>query len=219
MKLHIIMLSGGLDSSGLLFKILEESKNKEDVMVFGHYVNMNNFHDNGKAEELAVKRVVDYALNNYNNFVFKSSSFEYKPHAYKTSECIIVVGFIMAIFTQDVIEDMRHRKGQLPYVRTYMPADNKEWRPDNKSRWGPQWETQQKVFEAAFHEYAIKFNIPIPEIELPFIDVERKQIYKYIPDELKDKIWSCRCPNKVGDEFSACGECVACKKNKGIDTV
>jgi hypothetical protein len=205
------MLSGGLDSTGLLFKILEESKNEEDTLVYGHYVNLNNFYDHGKAEHIAVKHIVDYALNNYDNFRFKSSSFEYKPHAYKTSECNIVYGFVMAIFTQDIILDIIHRKNQIPYVRVYQTVDNSEY---NNLDWTQRWETQKKVFEASFHEYILKNNVPIPEIELPFIDLDRKQIHKYIPDELKDKTWSCRCPNKVGDECSSCGECESCLENK-----
>lgn len=216
MKIHIVMLSGGLDSTALLFKLLEETKEEEDTIVYGHYINFSYIYEENQFEAETVTHIVRYATMNYLNFKFSNSTFNFRPSAYKVSENITTAGFIQAMVALDLFHRYWGITGQMPFIKTYFSADATEWPEETKPQWTPRWETQKKVFKAVFHEFELANNLHAPELETPLENITRDKLVEIIPEELRKRIASCRRPQRVNDEWLPCGDCVKCDHDRRL---
>lgn len=48
----------------------------------------------------------------------------------------------------------------------------------------------------------------------PVIDYTKKDIYDFLPEDLRNMAWTCRTPQKINGVFTKCGNCKSCNELK-----
>ena len=205
----IIMLSGGSESTALLFKEIKELK-KEDRLIV-HHVHLVNTEDRYEAEEYAVRNIVNIARG-YTDFIFTNSRFDY-PDILSNGYCgmdIHTIGFISGHITKQTSVAFNTNDIQVLFGAS---LDDEGDAFFDSSRY--------KMMISAFNShfiYELENKIEAPKLYFPYIDIKLKDQFKYIPYEVEEYIISCRHPVKINNKFLRCGNCQTCKKiqNAGL---
>jgi len=216
-KYYLIMISGGLGSTGLLYKLLEENKDNKDVCICGHFVNIPATNNRTKAEYRAIRRILKKVFLKYPRFEFSSSRFSYNWKSYKEAD-VIVAGFHGAYIAKNIMLRHYNTFNEWPEVIVYQGTDQDEWPEEERDDWSVRWETEKAVFDASFKDFNI-LGIKPPIISLPFLNTTRKEIVEYIPKDILKLMWSCRTPYEVDGEYVPCGVCKQCVFNKEIGVI
>jgi tRNA(Ile)-lysidine synthase TilS/MesJ len=69
----LVMFSGGLDSTAMLVKLLEETKDELRV----HHIRMANKEGRAEAEQAAVERIVAWCRDHYRPFRYSESALDF----------------------------------------------------------------------------------------------------------------------------------------------
>ena len=213
-KYIIVLFSGGIDSTGLLFKLLNEHGNSEDVSIIAHYVNIPSTNFRGKAEKEAVRKVVKYCHKRYSNFEFSSSTFAYSFQTNKAAD-VVVVSFYGAYVARNVFGRHMQITGEEPIIEVTRGANASETA-------GPALVEKRLMSQQVFYGFLLglkRLGYNGPELVLPAIDMTHEDLYKLIPDELKGKTWSCRGANEIDGEYVPCGVCIPCHKDKEMGVI
>ena len=93
------MFSGGLDSTGALWNLLQDPKNKLHL----HHLHLVNPTKRAVAEQLAIKKILSYLSKEYpnNNYKYSESYHEYPYYSYLSQ----VIGTKTVIHNQNLISD------------------------------------------------------------------------------------------------------------------
>ena len=211
--IKLIMWSGGVDSTGLLFKTLQEYKESTIIL---HHINLRNIstHRN-EAEDQAVKDMVKYIHKHYDNILFTASSFHYEAKGMKLTDTF-VVAYIASMVAYDFLYVWFNDTGEYPEIEAMIA-----WERTEEEIEGPRAEyneiKMQENFNLAFNDFD-KRGIPAPKLTIAFNEkvgyIGKQKTYDYIPDEIKHLVTSCRHPEVIGSKFAPCGICKPCKTNK-----
>lgn len=188
MPTTLIHLSGGLDSTYVLYKHLSDFPS-EKVLI--HHVNLHHKDENRLNEELkAVSQITEWLSKNVSsNFIYHESSFDYGSLPRIAVKDIQVVSFFTAIILRtpsfNTIRKIKFgwHKGEV--------AQNEALRALKVTRVLKSLETRE-----------IQYSFPIA-------DKSRKEMYNELPAELLALVKSCRKPHIYG---GPCYECKTCKE-------
>ena len=189
----LAMLSGGLDSTAMLVKLLAETGDALRV----HHIRMVNREGRDRAEQRAVEAIVEYCRARYRPFRYSESALDFSaleaiPIDY------ISIAFVACQVAIDTPGCSRIAVGSLA-------ADT-----DIVNRTA----RQKRVFEVMYECYrARKLGEPKVEWVLPVYDTPKGVLAAALPQELLDLTWSCRTPL---EGFKACGVCKACRVRQGL---
>lgn len=191
------MFSGGLDSTAMLVKLLEETKDELRV----HHIRMANTENRAAAEQAAVERIVAWCRERYRPFRYSESALDFTaleaiPIDYL---CIAFVACQVAIDTPGC-------------DRIAVAALARDTDIENRSA------RQRRVFETLHECYrARKLGEPNVRWIYPVYDATKAQLAARLPRQLVDLTWSCRRPvQESNGVFRPCGTCKACLARQGV---
>lgn len=183
----LAMYSGGLDSLGMVYKLLTEDQYKGyDIHI--HHIHNKNIENRHRAEAIAV----DIALKELKNLGFK--------FAYSESEIGTVPFGNNFLFDTDSIN----------FFAGYICSVN----PDIKAvAMGMQSnDANQRLEERRVRANKILQAFTNVQKLFPVVDMTKREIYDILPESLRDKFWSCRRPVYTEKNITPCGRCDTCVK-------
>ena len=188
----LILLSGGVDSVGMLYRILSENK----CRVYVYHVNMENRERRHEAESKAVKKTVKILQDMGYKFHYHETSFSFNRKGFIGFD-VDIVWFLAAQFCIG--------EKQVKYVMSGRNKDDGE-RNTAAARGARCTDLFHKGMEDIVKEQ--------PKTVRPVIDLYKKEIVDMLPPQLVQSSWSCRTPRNKGGVFERCGRCITCKEIK-----
>ena len=197
----LVLLSGGVDSTGLLYKCLNDSKYSHlDVHV--HHVNIITRLKKHIPEAIACKNIVEWLREKNYSFEYTESTVDlssvFKDRVpWDTEICWSIAAMICQI------------DSSIKWASTGRKLDDS----------GPAEEEEtRKRLDTLFHymtssewrNYEGVKNLPV------IAHMTKKEIWNYLPVELREMTWYCSVPLYNGDEIKACGLCHTCCDMKKI---
>src|SRR5688572_16255088 len=184
------MFSGGLDSTAMLVKLLDETADELRV----HHIRMVNKEKRDRAEQRAVEAIVAYCRRHYRPFRYSESGLEFEELE------AIPIDYLSIAFVacQVAIDTPGCRRVAIGALAADTDIVNRTAR-------------QRRVFDAMYECYrARKLGEPQVEWAFPVYHAAKAELAAALPQQLLDLTWSCRRPVPANDGWLACGACKAC---------
>ncbi len=188
------MFSGGMDSTAMLLKLLEETDHELHV----HHVRMLNRQGRDGAEQQAVEAILAWCRGRHRPFRYSESALDFReleaiPIDY------LCVAFAACQAAIDTPGCDRIAVGTLA-------SDLDEARRAVTA-------AQRRVFEALYACYRAR-DVGEPGIEwiYPVYDMTKAEVALRLPPELRPVVWSCRRPVHTPSGYRPCGMCKPCRK-------
>jgi 7-cyano-7-deazaguanine synthase in queuosine biosynthesis len=192
----LCMYSGGIDSTGMLYKLLTD-KQYSDYDIHVHFVVNMNREKRYVAEMLAVKNCLAWFRNNCRSFIYTENTmdFSFLKGAFPWDSDIInfTAGEIV------ILSSYLYKYVTIGQTKTDFERINDTTRI-NKTR---------KILDLLLSIYDKKV-----EKIYPLIDLTKTEIWNMIPVELRKNTWSCRNPIYVDGIPVVCGKCITCNEMK-----
>ena len=193
----LAMFSGGLDSTAMLVRLLEETPDELRV----HHIRMENRERRADAEQAAVEQIVDWCRRRYRPFRYSESALDFTgleaiPIDYL---CIAFVACQVAIDTPGC-------------NRIAVASLARDTDIENRSA------RQRRVFDTLYECYrARKLGEPGVQWIYPVYPSSKADLAARLPRELVELTWSCRRPvHESNGRFRPCGACKACLARQGV---
>lgn len=179
------MYSGGLDSLGMVYKLLSEEAYK-DYSIHIHHVHNKNIENRWRAEAITVDMAVKElkALG----FIFAYSESEIgsvafgKQFMFDTDSMNFFAGYVCSV------------NPDIKKVAMGMQANDANQRLEERRIRG------NKILQAFTDAEKI----------FPVMNMTKREIYDSLPGSLRDKFWSCRLPQYTEKSIAPCGRCDTC---------
>jgi 7-cyano-7-deazaguanine synthase in queuosine biosynthesis len=188
-QIILAMYSGGLDSLGMVYKLLTEDEYK-DYRIHIHHVHNKNVENRHKAEALAV----NIALKELKRLSFE---FDYTESEIGTSP-----------FGQHFMYDTDTMNFFAGYVCSVNPNITKVAMGMQANDYS------QRLEERRIRGNKILLAFTAAEKIYPVLDLTKREIYEMLPDSLRNMFWSCRRPVYTEKNIAPCGRCDTCCKLK-----
>ena len=181
------MYSGGLDSLGMIYKLLTDPEYKDYVLHIHHVHNRNVEHRN-QAEAVVVERVLKELEKLGFSFVYSESEIASQPYngkfMYDTDSINFFAGYICSV------------NPRIKKIAMGMQANDHNHSLEERR-------IRANAILAAF--------TPVEKI-YPVLDMTKREIYDSLPVTLKNMFWSCRRPVYSEKNIAPCGRCDTCVK-------
>jgi len=190
------MYSGGLDSTAMLVRLLQETRDPLRV----HHIRMDNREKRAAAEQRAVNAVLPALRARYRDFAYSESGLDF------TSLEAIPIDYISIAFVacQVVIDTPGCSRIAVASLSQDTDIVNRSAR-------------QRQVFDTMYSCYrARKLGEPVVEWIYPVYHSTKAELAALLPAEIRDLTWSCRTPVTDGGGFRPCGACKACRARSRI---
>lgn len=179
----LLMFSGGLDSTGALWKLLQDTNNKIHL----HHLRLVNKENRTKAEDIAVKNIVDY-VNQIRPVNYSQSYHEYPSYnnafIWDSDLYNFIAGTICISLPNIKIVAIGRTKSDTGIEERSIRGTN-----------------------------ILKLLSPNVKKIYPVGDMTKIEIYDMLPKELRDMTWSCRTPIYIDEnKIKQCGKCKACRE-------
>ena len=192
----LVMFSGGLDSTAMLVKLLEETKDELRV----HHIRMANKEGRDDAEQRAVGAIVAWCGERYRPFRYSESGLDF------TALDAIPIDYLSIAFVacQVAIDTPRCNRIAVGALARDTDIENRSAR-------------QRRVFEELYACYRAR-KLGEPEVEwlYPVYRETKQALAARLPRELVELTWSCRRPLRDAEGWRPCGACKACLARQGI---
>jgi 7-cyano-7-deazaguanine synthase in queuosine biosynthesis len=191
----LAMYSGGLDSLGMVYKLLTDPAYKE-YSIHIHHIHNRNIENRDRAEAVVVELVLKELKRLDFNFVYSESQIASQPYNGKflfDSDTInFFAGYICSV------------NPGIVNVAMGMQANDA-----NQSL-----ELRRKRADAILAAFTTVKKI------FPVLEMTKREIQDSLPDSLKKMFWSCRRPVYAEKNIAPCGQCDTCVKlrDQGIIT-
>jgi len=191
--LKIVMFSGGLDSTFILWFYL--TKTKFDVHV--HHIRIrNSISKRWEKEDEAVKNIIEYCKENYRKFTYSESAFDFFGFP-NVNWDVDVAGFVGTMVARSLI--IYRNEEPLNRPMTICVGACKDD--------GINEHRQLGILDGIIRNSSLLEPTTTPRAERIASNMTKKQMLEKMPKELSDLTWSCRIP-KAG---KPCGKCKSCK--------
>lgn len=198
MKKILCMFSGGLDSIGMLYKLLTEDEYINHI-IHVHHINMINIENRSEAEKIAVNNCCSWFRKNGKSFIYTENTIDFSfmknNFPFDVDVVYFVAGQIISI-SSDVYEYLTI--GQTKTDLAHVHGNN-----------GINFSRSKKLLDTML----LYYNKEVTRI-FPVMDYSKKEIYDFLPNELKNMSWTCRWPKKINGKFVKCENCQSCKELK-----
>lgn len=194
-KVMLVMFSGGLDSTGMLYHLLT-SPEYESVNFHVHHVNIFNIEKRAAAESMAVKNILTYFNDKqYRKFSHSFSDIAFHVYNDKFLWDVDVIAFMSGYITSCISEiesiAIGATKGELDSPTLV----------ENQKR--------AKKILSSFTEVQKVY---------PVSHLSKKELYDMLPVDLRELTWSCRTPSYTDKGLPVkCGKCKPCKDLVSIE--
>jgi 7-cyano-7-deazaguanine synthase in queuosine biosynthesis len=190
------MLSGGLDSTAMLVKLLAESDDELRV----HHIRMVNREERADAEQAAVESIVAWCAARYRPFRYSQSGLDF------AGLDAIPIDYVCIAFVacQVAIDTPRCNRIAVAALARDTDIENRSAR-------------QRRVFETLYECYrARKLGEPEVQWVYPVYHSTKRELGAALPRELVELTWSCRRPVHDAERWRPCGACKACLARQEI---
>jgi 7-cyano-7-deazaguanine synthase in queuosine biosynthesis len=188
-QIILAMYSGGLDSLGMVYKLLTEDEYK-NYSIHIHHVHNKNVENRWRAEQLAVDIAVKELKRLEFKFDYTESEIGTQPFGqnfmYDTDSMNFLAGYVCSA-------DPRIVK-----VAMGMQANDNNQRLEERRIRG------NKILSAFTNAEKI----------YPVLDLTKREIYDMLPETLRNMFWSCRRPVYSEKNIAPCLKCDTCVKLK-----
>ena len=200
----LCMYSGGIDSTGVLHQLMTNEKYIEHPLIV-HHIHIFNRENRAKAESSAVKAVLTYYQKNVDRkFLVTESTFNTMGFAPLKSVRFPFDMDVCAFFSGNICA-ARKDIGMVAMGRTKTDVDSG----------GDNFMLRMKRAQAIFKSVLSLERKDIPEYIFPVVDFTKKEIWEFLPEEVRTNTWWCRRPiYEEGKAPKACGKCPTCKAVK-----
>jgi len=194
--LILCMFSGGLDSVGVLYRLLTAPEYEEyDIHV--HHMHLLNRDERGEAEAHAVKAL-------YRAFR------EETGRSFTTTENVMEYRFLEGtfIFDSDLAAFLSANIVRaIPRITKVAIGRTKTDVQDAKSDFIRRMQRTQNIFDEV-----LSLEEAAAERMFPVVDYTKAEIYQMLPESIRKHAWSCRNPVYYDDKPSEpCGVCHTCE--------
>ena len=183
------MYSGGLDSLGMIYKILTDPEYK-DYKLHIHHVHNKNVERRCQAEAQAVEKAITELERLGFDFAYSESEISTQPFGHRflfdTDSMNFFAGYVCSV------------NPNIKKVAMGMQAND----------------ANQALEERRVRAAKILSAFTDAEKIFPVMDMSKREIYDSLPESLRDKFWSCRTPVYTEKNIAPCGKCDTCVKLK-----
>jgi 7-cyano-7-deazaguanine synthase in queuosine biosynthesis len=186
-QIILAMYSGGLDSLGMIYKLLTDPEYK-DYALHIHHVHNRNVENRDKAEAIVVPMVLKELERLGHSFIYSESEIGSQPYN----------GNYM--FDSDTMN----------YFAGYICSANPTIK---KVAMGMQANDHNLALEER-RKRADKILAAFTDVGkiYPVLDLTKREIYDSLPESLRNMFWSCRHPVYTEKNIAPCGKCDTCVK-------
>jgi 7-cyano-7-deazaguanine synthase in queuosine biosynthesis len=183
----LAMYSGGLDSLGMIYKLLTDPEYK-DYRLHIHHIHNRNVENRDRAEAIVVPMVLKELERLGFDFVYSASEISSQPYGqhflYDTDSINFFAGYICSA------------NPRIEKIAMGMQANDANQRLEDRRK-------RADAILAAFTSVGKIY---------PVLDMTKREIYDSLPDSLKNMFWSCRRPVYSEKNITPCGRCDTCVK-------
>lgn len=200
------MFSGGVDSTGVLHELLNNDKYKPFSLII-HHIHIWNRENRALAELNAVKSI----LNHYQgdeSFIFSQSTFDTRGFAVLKSNRFPMDMDVCA-FTASQICAAR------PDVKYVAMGRTKTDVASGGENFNKRMQRAQAIFKSSL---SLEQHKPAEYI-FPVVDYTKKEIWEFLPPEVRSATWWCRRPIYEDKLAKPCGGCITCKEMKEFERI
>ncbi|CAB4129154.1 hypothetical protein UFOVP112_252 [uncultured Caudovirales phage] len=183
----LAMYSGGLDSLGMIYRLLTDPEYR-DYELHVHHVHNQNVEQRHKAEAVAVKVALTELERLGFKFVYSESQIGSQPYngqfMFDSDSINFFAGYICSV-NPNIVQ-----------VAMGMNANDANQSLEHRRK------RADKILGAFTDVKKI----------YPVLDMTKREIYDSMPESLRTKFWSCRKPVYTGNKIDLCGVCDTCVK-------
>lgn len=197
----LLMFSGGLDSTGALWQLLQNKEHKIHI----HHLYLLNKQHRAEAEQRSVKNILSYMSTKSYNFKYSESYHEYPFYSYidtintETKEVSVIQNFIPDSDIYNFIAGT---------ICLSLPTIKKVAIGRTQSDYGLSIDERTTRANKLLELFA-----PNVKKIYPVIHLTKTEIYNMLPEEIRNMTWSCRNPITIDkDTFKECGKCKTCQE-------
>lgn len=184
-KTILVMYSGGLDSLGMVYKLLTDPEYKNYILHL-HHIHMKNFENRDRAEAIAVKLAMEELERLGFSFMYSESSITvpmyHNQFMFDTDALNFFAGYICSL------------NPDIEMVAMGMNATDSNHSLEERRK-------RANNILAAF--------TPIKKI-YPVLNMSKREIYDSLPETLRNIFWSCRTPIYEDEKIHPCRKCPTC---------
>ena len=178
----LAMYSGGLDSLGMVYKLLTEDQYK-DYFIHVHHVHNKNVENRWRAEKIAVDQAVKELQVLGFDFLYSESEIGSQPYGkrflFDTDTMNFFAGYICSVNPNIKLVAMGMQAND-----ANQSLEDRRVRANNILR---AFTDAEKIF--------------------PVETMTKREIYDMLPASLRNLFWSCRRPVYTEKSISPCGVC------------
>ena len=186
-QIILAMYSGGLDSLGMIYKLLTDPEYKDYVLHI-HHIHNRNVEHRDRAEGIVVPLVLKELEQLGFSFVYSESEIASQPYneqfMYDTDSINFFAGYICSV------------NPRIKKVAMGMQANDANHSLEERRI------RANKIFTAFTDAEKI----------FPVLEMSKREIYDSLPESLRDMFWSCRRPVYSEKNIAPCGKCDTCAK-------
>jgi 7-cyano-7-deazaguanine synthase in queuosine biosynthesis len=183
----LAMYSGGLDSLGMIYKLLTDPEYKDHKLHI-HHIHNRNVENRDRAEGIVVPMVLKELERLGFDFVYSSSEISSQPYGmkflYDSDTINFFAGYICSA-NPDIVK-----------VAMGMQANDGNHALEERRK-------RADRILAAFTD--VKKIYPV-------LDMTKREIYDSLPESLRNMFWSCRRPVYTEKSIAPCQKCDTCVK-------
>ncbi len=183
----LAMYSGGLDSLGMIYKLLTDPE-YQDYRLHIHHIHNHNIENRDQAEAIVVPMVLKELKQLGFTFDYSESKISSQPYGlnflYDSDTINFFAGYICSA------------NSNIVKVALGMQANDFNHSLEDRRK------RADKIL-AAFTDVGKIY---------PVLDLTKREIYDSLPDSLKNMFWSCRRPVYKEKSIAPCGLCDTCVK-------
>ena len=186
-QIILAMYSGGLDSLGMIYKLLTDPEYKAYKLHI-HHIHHRNVENRDRAEAVAVNLATKELKRLGFDFDYSESEIGTQPYGvnflFDTDSINFFAGYVALA------------NPEIKLVAMGMQANDANQRLEERRV------RANKIFTAFTDAKKI----------FPVLEMTKREIYDSLPDTLRNLFWSCRRPVYTEKNIAPCGKCDTCVK-------
>ena len=194
MKSILCLFSGGIDSTGVLYKLLT-SQEYMRYSIHSHFIKIINRENRHIAETRAVESCVAWLKENCRSFTYTENLMDFSSF----KNFLLWDSDITFFMAAEIIAASDNMYKYVAHGVTKTDVDF--------ANYGRRIERSTNILTSIVSSY----NKSIEKL-YPIKDLTKQQVWDMLPDELRKHTWSCRRPIYTGDTHKPCGMCKTCKQ-------
>jgi 7-cyano-7-deazaguanine synthase in queuosine biosynthesis len=185
----LAMYSGGLDSLGMIYKLLTDPE-YTDYKLHIHHIHQHNVENRSRAEKITVEMALKELERLGFKFTFSESQIGTQVYngkfLYDTDSINFFAGYICSV------------NPNIKKVAMGMQANDYDIALEDRRK-------RADAILAAFTNVGKIY---------PVLNMTKREIYDSLPESIRNMFWSCRTPVYTEKNIAPCGRCDTCHKLK-----